>query len=607
MPRRKRAKSRSRSGTIRPQSRHPADTTSSEPVQPSENAVEASGFRFEGIDAAILALVLGFALILIASTGFANGQELWPMPDAVEYAAVAVNLDRGLGPVLHFAGNSYPSRYTIGYPLMLAAAYPLLGSRPGRLCILTALTALVAIAGLYLLTAWMFDRPSAILAALLLATSPHFLGLSTMVMSDVPALAVAILAVLAFLYALEKESLVASALCGLLVGLSVTIRASNGAILVGMLAAVLLVRPLGLQFALVMAFAIGFIGFPGLQAWLNLHYLGSIFSNGYAFWLPDFYNSAVFKTFKLSYLVVPADPIYQHGNFVAYALALLGIDGIFGQLHLGTESRTLVHARYALYPFPVVVFAAVGVFSAMRHKRDAATMRALYLGLIFLALLVLIYLPYFHVEPRFMLPASFTIFAAAGWGLVRANRSPSLEWGWAGFAVIALDVVLACAIVVETVSRLTTPVPRQSELVAEVQAIRPRLTNAVLVSDISLQWLELIVGGDHPEFVGLSSNLYGRAVSEKHLSWLYQKKSKGWSGPVPPTLILPSGALDPAQARKLAEDDKQGRPVYLLVAMPMSNQWIGVLRREFAEIDRFFTHEPIERQHEVALYRLKPQ
>jgi hypothetical protein len=424
------------------------------------------------------------------------------------------------------------------------------------------------------------------------------------VMSDVPALAVVILAVLAFLYALEKECLVASALCGLLVGLSVTIRVSSGAILVGMLAAALLVRPLRLKFAPVMAFAIGFIGFPGLQASLNLHYLGSIFSNGYAFWLPDFYNSAVFKTFKLSYLAVPADPIYQHGNFVAYALALLGIDGIFGQLHLGTESRTLVHARYALYPFPVVVFAAVGVFSAMRHKRDAATMRALYLGLIFLALLVLIYLPYFHVEPRFMLPASFIVFAAAGWGLVRASRT--LEWGWAGFAVIALDVVLAGAIMVETVSRLTRPLPRQSELVAEVQAIKPRLTNAVLVSDISLQWLELIVGGEQTEFVGLSSNLYGRAVSEKHLSWLYQKKSKGWSSPVPPTLILPSGALDPAQARKLAEDDKQGRPVYLLVAMPTSNQWFAVLRREFTEIDRFFSHEPIERQHEVAFYRLKP-
>ena len=562
-------------------------------------------FRFEGIDVAILALILGFVLLLIASTGFANGQELWPIPDAVEYAAVAVNLDRGLGPVLHFAGNSYPPRYTVGYPMMLAAAYPILGHRPERLYAVTALTALVAIGGLYLLTLWMFDRPSATLAALLLATSPHFLGLSTMVMSDVPALAVAVLAVLAFLYALEKEGLLASAMCGLLVGLGVTIRVSDGAILIGMLAAALLVRPRRFQLAQALTFAIGFIGLPVLQAWLNLHYLGSIFSNGYAFWLPAFYNSAVFKTFKLSYLVAPADPIYRHGNFVAYALAMLGIDGIFGQLHLGTESRTLVHARYSLFPFPVVIFAALGMFWAMRQNRYASTMRALYLGLSFLAVLLIIYLPYFHVEPRFMLPPLFIVFATAGWGLVCANQS--LDWRWTGIAVVALDVVLAGAILVETFSRLTTPTPRQSELVAEMQAIRPQLKNAVLVSDISLQWLELIAGGDQTEFVGLERDLYGRAVNEKHLSWLQQKKSRGWSGNVPPTLLLPGGGLDAGEASKLADDDRRGRPVYLLVAIPTNSQWLGVLKREFAEIDRYFSYEAIIRYPEVALYRLKPR
>ena len=409
------------------------------------------------------------------------------MPDAVEYAAVAVDLDRGLGPVLHFAGNTYPCRYTIGYPLMLAAAYPLLGHRPERLCLVTALTALVAIAGLYILTLWAFDRPSAILAGLLLATSPHFLGLSTCVMSDVPSLAVVVLAALAFLYAEEKESLVASALCGLLAGLAVVIRVTNSAILAGMLAAALLVQPRRLRFGQVMAFAIGLAPFPGLQAWVNLHYFGSPLSSGYAFWLPMSYSSD-FKPFKLSYLVVPPDPSYRHGNLVTYAIAMLGLDGIFGQLSVstelrtlfhwrfvGSELRTLVHARYALYPFPVVVFAGLGVFFAIRRKRDATTMRAVYLGFGFLASLLLIYLPYFFLDPRFLLPALFIVFAAAGWGLVSANRR--LEKGWAGFAVIALDVLLVVAIVAETVSRLAAP-PPPAKLVADVLAIRPRLTNA---------------------------------------------------------------------------------------------------------------------------------
>ena len=531
-----------------------------------------------------------------------------PSADAEEYAATAVNLDRGLGPVLHFGGISYPSLHPIGYPLILAAVYPFLGHRPKRLCIVTALTALIAIAGLYILTLWAFDRPSAILAALMLATSPYFLGLSTCVMSDVPALAVVVLAVLAFLYAEGKESLVGCALCGLLVGLAVIIRITNGAIIAGMLAAVLLVRPRRLQFARVTAFAIGFIAFPGLQAWVNLHYLGSIFSNGYGFWLPEFYSS-MFTSFKLSYLFVPffrVDTIYRHGNFVAYAIEMLGLDGLLGQLDVSSIAGTLTHARYAFYPFPVAVFAGLGVFLAMRRKGNATTKRAVYLGLGFLAALLLIYLPYLDPDPRFILPALFIVFAAAGWGLVSANRG--LKWGWAGLAVIALDAVLAGAIAVQTVSRLASPAPLRSALVADVLALRPQLRNAVVVSDISLQWLELYAGGEGTEFVGLN-NLYtspvkARPLTELHLYWLGRKKVEGWSGPIPP-ILLPDGKLDPAEARKLAEEDKQGRPVYLLLLGVASPPWFAELKREFAQIDLYFTHETTAHYPEVGLYRLK--
>ncbi len=525
------------------------------------------------------------------------------MPDAVEYAAMAVNLDRGLGPVLHFAGITYPSRYTIGYPLMLAAAYPLLGRRPERLCLVTALTALIAVAGLYILTLWAFDRPSAVLAGLLLATSPHFLGLSTCVMSDVPALAVVVLAALAFLYAEGKESLVASALCGLLVGLAVTIRVTNGAILVGMLAAALLVRPRRLRLAQVMAFAIGFIAFPGLQAWVNLHYLGSPLSTGYAFWWREAYSS-VSTTFELRFLFAPWDTTYRHGNLVSYTLAMLGLDGLLGQLTLGLEPQTLLHSHYSFYPFPVAIFAGLGVFFANRRKRNATTMRAVYLGFGFLASLLLIYLPYFFLDPRFLLPALFIVFGAAAYGLVSANRR--LAAGWAGYAVIALDVLLAGAILVDTGSRLATP-PPPAKLVDDVLTMRPRLKNAVVVSDISLQWLEIYAGGEGTEFVALNS-LYAAETepnSEYHLRGLYDKKSEGSSLPIPP-ILLPGGELDLAEARKLADEDKKGRPVYLLVMMPQSDAWWDELKREFAEIDRRFSHETIADYREVGLYRLRP-
>ena len=459
------------------------------------------------------------------------------------------------------------------------------------------LTALVAIAGLYLLTLWMFDRPSATLAALLLATSPHFLGLSTMVMSDVPALAVVILAVLAFLYALEKESLVASALCGLLVGLGVTIRVSNGAILIGMIAAALIVRPRRFQLAQALTFALGFIALPSLQAWLNLHYLGSIFSNGYAFWLPAFYNSAVFKTFKLSYLVAPADPIYRHGNFVAYALAMLASTASSASFiwvrNPGRWFTPAIHCSHFQWWSSQPSACSGRCAASATPARCARCIWAWAFSPCCCSFISLI-------SSRTPLHAAGAVYRLCRSGLGTGLRESRLDWRWTGFAVIALDVVLAGAILVETFSRLTASAPTQSELVAEVQAIRPQLKNAVLVSDISLQWLELIAGGEQTEFVGLSSNLYGRAVNEKHLSWLYQKKSRGWSGPVPPTLLLPGGGLDAGEAGKLADDDKRGRPVYLLVAIPTNSQW---LRSSSANLVKSIATSRLKRSRAIPKWR----
>jgi len=572
-------------------------------VAPQAEPSTASAFRFEATDAMLLVLLLGFAMLLLARTGFANGQELWPMPDAVEYAAMAANMDRGLGPVLHFAGITYPARYTIGYPLMLAAAYPILGHQPERLCLVTALMALVAIAGLYLLTLWSFDRASAVAAAMLLATSPHFLGLSTCVVSDVPALSVIILAVLAFLYAEEKESIAAAALCGLLVGWAITIRITDGAIFVGMVAALLLVQPRRLQRERMMAFALGFIPFPGLQAWVNHQYVGSLLSSGYAFWRPDLYSFGL-GAFDWHYLFESTFENISHGNLVAYGLAMLGLDGLLGQLNVGMESRNLLHSRYSLYPFPVVIFAALGVMFVLRGKRDSITMRTLYLGGAFLATLLMTYLVYFYLEPRFLLPGLFIVFATGGYGLVCANRSMRAG-GWARVAVVVLDVVLAAAMVVETVSRLAMPSP-DSKLVAEMHALRPRLANAVLVSDVSLLWLNLFAGDEHIEFVGLDSLLADEALNEYHLHYLYEKNTQGQHWPMPP-ILLPEGKIDPVEAGKLAAEDKDGRPLYLLVVMPMRRDWASTLMGEFGELDRNFSLQTVARYPNIGLYRLRPR
>jgi len=90
------------------------------------------------------------------------------------------------------------------------------------------------------------------------------------------------------------------------------------------------------------------------------------------------------------------------------------------------------------------------------------------------------------------------------------------------------------------------------------------------------------------------------------LYFLYHKKMEGWSAPIPP-ILLPNGKLDLAEARKLAEEDKQGRPVYLLLLGPGTSEWFDVLKREVAEIDRYFSLEGVAHYPEVGLFRLKPR
>ena len=78
-------------------------------------------------DAIAIVLLVALAFLMMAHSVSRRSGELLPWPDGLEYAAQAVNLDDGRGPVLHFGGYSYPSRYPEGYPLILAAALPIIG------------------------------------------------------------------------------------------------------------------------------------------------------------------------------------------------------------------------------------------------------------------------------------------------------------------------------------------------------------------------------------------------------------------------------------------------------------------------------------------------
>lgn len=563
----------------------------------------------------LLAGVLVLAMFLMARSGFRRGVELMPWPDGLEYAAAAINFDHGLGPVLHFGGYSYPSRYTEGYPLLLAGAYPILGAHTERLCLATVALGLWALTAIYLLAFRMFGRASAFLSGLIVATSPMFITYSTLVLSDVPTLALTTLAVMALLYTTEYERdaprerwVISAALFGLLAGFTVMIRPTNATILAGVVAAIAAAPPLRTSvranLPAALGFAIGFAILPAIQGWENLRHLGGAFRNGYAFWVPEVYGS-LGRTFSADFLFGPTMPRNPHGNVIPYLLALTGLDGMIGE-----------HGpRFSLYPFAAAVFAAIGIAASLRDGTDRVTRRIVWFGLAFMGALVIVYLFYFFTEVAFILPGAFVVYAAAGHGIVVANRAMRRAYGrkrksagevLAAGAVIALDVLLALALLTETVARAAVP-PRPSEMVERLIAIRRIMPpQSTVVSNISLQFLQLYLSQPQTELVGLTAFDPGERFTDYHLSRLYAKRAQGWTGPVPPVLFA-SNSIDADEAKSLAQESNGGRALYLLIAAPEHREYADLLKDELSQLGADFSIEPIAKSEIVGLFKMQPR
>ena len=189
----------------------------------------------------LVVAILILTYVVVTSAGLRRGVELMPWPDGLEYAASGVNLANGRGAVLHFGGYTYPSRYTAGYPLILAFFQRYQGGdfRPLSASIILGM---LSVFGIFMLTRGQFWRLAATIAALLLALSPVFITYSSLVMSDVPTLFVTIcaavmLVVATYDYANRSADWVrmsAWLMFGIFAGFSTIIRPTNATILVGL-------------------------------------------------------------------------------------------------------------------------------------------------------------------------------------------------------------------------------------------------------------------------------------------------------------------------------------------------------------------------------------
>jgi hypothetical protein len=559
----------------------------------------------------IIAAILILTYVTATSAGLSRGVELMPWPDGLEYAASGVNLATGRGAVLHFGGYTYPSRYTGGYPLLLAFFQRFYGGefRPLNAALILGM---LSVFGVFMLTRGQFWRLAATIAALLLALSPVFITYSSLVMSDVPTLFVTVcvavvLAIATSDYVNQSPGwmrMSAWLIFGLLAGFSTIIRPTNVTILVG-LALCLLVVPAerrDFRSLLAVGFAVA-IGFAIPVAWQlqqNQINLGSALASGYSWWVPEVYGTGG-KTFSAAYLFGPTMPRNPHGNVIVYVTTLLGLDGMLGDPG---------DSRYFLYPFAAAAFAVVGFMAIFRTVGRSAAQRLTWFGLGYLGALTVLYCFYVFTDVAFILPAAFILFIAAGAGTAAANRyvtqmirkrNRSVIRIAAAASVIVLDVLLVVSLASEAVARLNAQ-PQTSVMVESLQSIDASLpADATIVSNISLQFLDLYLG-ETRDYVGLNSMDPGERFTDYHLHRLYEKRAAGWNGPVPAVAF--DGDKMSAAADQLASAIAAKKAVYLIVAAPESQQYADVLKSELDQLQGRFAVEPVSQNEAVAVYRL---
>ena len=564
-------------------------------------------------DGFIVAAILALTAVMIKSAGLRRGFELMPWPDGLEYAASGRNLAIGRGAVLHFGGYTYPSRYTGGYPLILEFFYRLNGANfPALYATMTL--GMISVFGVYMLTRGQFWRLAATIAALLLALSPVFITYSSLVMSDVPTLFVTICAAVMLVVATSDYAnrsagwmrMSAWLMFGIFAGFSTIIRPTNATILVGLAVCVVMVpfekRDLSSLLKAGIAIVVGFAIPVAWQLHQNEINLGSAFASGYSWWVPEVYGAGG-KTFSIAYLFGPTMPRNPHGNVIVYVTTLLGLDGMLGDPG---------DARYFLYPFAAAVFAIVGFIAIFRAPGRSAASRLMWFGLGYLAALTGLYCFYLFTDVAFILPGAFVLFIAAGCGAEAANRYMREVFGnpnrktyklASAASVIVLDVLLVISLASEVTARLNAQ-PASSAMVASLDEQDATLpSDATVVSNISLQFLDLYLG-ETRSYVGLNSMDPGERFTDYHLHRLYEKRANGWNVQPVPAVVFDGEQMSGAVADSLAAAIDAKKPVFLMIAVPESEQYADVLKTELDQLHGKFAIEPVSQNEAIAVYRL---
>jgi hypothetical protein len=320
-----------------------------------------------------------------------------PLPDAIEYAVGAANLDAGRGLTVTVNGHAIPSRYPPGFPLLIALAYRLLGRDLANAYYVSIGLGAAAIVLVFLLARALFREPGvARWSTFFLATSSLMLSFAPLVMTEVCSVFLALLALnLAVRY--EPTRGVPGLMgLGLTLGFGILVRTAN----------VLMIPPLVLYLGWVHGTRLrlrhwGTLLAPiaaaaGLLLLFNAYVFGSPFRDGYALYTPRtlfawrFFAASALPYFCTLVLAHAGKTIWLQGPFYGPLVPLLAVLGLAALARAGrreviglaTAWITLFYLFYASYFFYdfrfflpvlplVLLLAAIGLMTLLRRLAGA--------------------------------------------------------------------------------------------------------------------------------------------------------------------------------------------------------------------------------------------
>lgn len=342
----------------------------------------------------LLLVIAAGALVLRLSIINPVGRELWPGPDAPEYAETARRLAylEGYGGI-NVSGVIFPSRYPIFFPLFLVPTVWIYNGDAMNYCqIMAVLGALsVLITGIFV---WSFMGriEAAVLAALLVALSPCHILFSHFVMSDLVMLILyQLLVLLAFYHHHKAPGVLGVLTAGVLVGSLLAVRiASMPLVLAG---AAFYVFCLRRQWKLILLFVAGAAFFPLLEALNRIVSFGTVFATGYEYYVPSYRAGSGFKTFDLAW-ILKNEGGERIPNIIYFGRMLVGIDD------------SLIHL-----PWILGIFALLGSL-VLLVRRPSFSNKYLF-KVLFLIVgplgLVVLHMAYFWQRPRMILSIVFIL------------------------------------------------------------------------------------------------------------------------------------------------------------------------------------------------------